>query len=195
MRLIHETKYNETIIQVILDSITNLKVDAIVNPANSLMKMGGGVAKAIKNAAGNKVEDEAIKKLETFKGLCPIGSSILTSAGNLKPNINYIIHAPTMNNPVEPSNTNRIRSAVRGVMKTVYNHNIEESEKILSLAFPAMGTGAGKVPKNKAAQAIIDGIINYFNTTVNFNLDKIILCDINEEQVEEFRKTLLDIID
>ncbi|MHA1298147.1 MAG: macro domain-containing protein [Candidatus Helarchaeota archaeon] len=194
MSIIYDTQYNQTKIKVIHDSITNLNVDAIVNPANSYMKMGGGVAKAIKKAAGQEVEGEAIKKLKEFNGQCPIGKAILTSAGKLKPNIKYIIHAPTMNNPVEPSNINRIKSAVRGVMGRVYEFNIIESEKIVSLAFPAMGTGAGKVPKNKAAQAIVDGIINYFNTTVNFSLALIFLCDINKEQTLEFKTALINSI-
>jgi len=193
--LIYETAYNQTKIRVINDSITKLKVDAIVNPANSLMKMGGGVAKVIKNVAGQEVENEAIKQLDAFNGKCPIGKAILTAAGNLRPNIKYIIHAPTMNSPVEPSNINRIKSAVRGVMGKVYEHNINENEKILSIGFPAMGTGAGKVPKNKAAQAIIDGIVNYFNTTVNFSLDLIILCDINKTQTIEFKNILMKFIE
>ena len=191
MSKIYKTQYNETKLEVIHGNITKIKVDAIVNAANGFMKMGGGVAKAIKNAAGQEVQDEAIKALEKIGGQCPIGKAILTSAGKLQPNIKYIIHAPTINEPVEPSSTNRIKSAVRGVMEKVYEFNLKESGKLISIAFPAMGTGAGKVPKNKAAQAIVDGIINFFNTTVNTSLELIILCDINEEQTLEFKKAFV----
>ncbi|MFX0134907.1 MAG: macro domain-containing protein [Candidatus Hodarchaeota archaeon] len=194
---IFEINYAKTNITVIHGSITELKVDAIVNAANSYMKMGGGVAKAIKKAAGQEVEDEAIKALEKFdkySGQCPIGKAILTSAGKLEPEIKYIIHTPTMNKPVEPSSLNRIKSAIRGAMNKVYESNLKEKGKIKSIAFPAMGTGAGKIPKNKAAQAIVDGIINYFNTTVNISVESIILCDINEEQAIAFKDALINSI-
>ena len=190
---IYETHYKETKISVIHNSITKLNVDVIVNAANSSMKMVGGVAKAIKKAAGQGVEDEAIKALEEFEkygGQCPIGKAILTSAGELKPNIKYIIHAPTMNKPIEPSSLNRIKSAVRGIMNKVYEANLKDPGIIRSVAFPAMGTGAGEIPKDKAAQAIVDGIINYFNTTVNISVESIFLCDINEEQALAFKEAL-----
>ncbi|NVM04241.1 MAG: macro domain-containing protein [Candidatus Helarchaeota archaeon] len=189
-----ETNYNETKITVVHGSIIELKVDAIVNAANSLMKMGGGVAKVIKNAAGQEVEDEAINAVKKMGGLCPIGKAILTSAGKLESKIKYIIHAPTMNKPVEPSSLNRIKSAVRGVMQRVYESNLKDPGIIKSVAFPAMGTGAGKIPKNKAAQAIVDGLINYFNTTVNVTVDSIILCDINGEQASAFKDALINSI-
>ena len=186
-------------------SITELEVDAIVNPANKYLKMGGGVALAIKKAAGQQVEDEALEKLKNHKnyshlkdyeGFCPIGEAVVTSSGNLKPKIKFIIHAPTMNEPVEKSNRNRVLSAVRATMQRVYelwrNLGLEKnSVELNSIAFPAMGTGAGKLPKKKAARAITDGIINQVNTHfVNAPLSKIILCDIDLEMVEEFKKAL-----
>ncbi len=194
MSKIFETNYNETKILVIHGSIIELEVDAIVNAANSFMEMGGGVAKVIKNAAGQEVEDEAIKLVKQMGGQCPIGKAILTSAGKLKSRIKFIIHAPTMTKPVEPSSLNRIKSAVRGVMQRVYESNLKDQGIIKSIAFPAMGTGAGKMPRNKAAQAIVDGLINYFNTTVNISVELIILCDINEEQAIAFKDALINSI-
>ena len=41
-------------IEILEDSILNTEVDAIVNAANSLGYMGGGVAGVIKRAAGNE---------------------------------------------------------------------------------------------------------------------------------------------
>ena len=42
--------------------ITTLDVDAIVNAANSLGYLGGGVAGAIKRKGGKTIEDEAVEK-------------------------------------------------------------------------------------------------------------------------------------
>ena len=205
MKKIAETKYKNLVIEVIYGSITDLNVDAIVNPANKYLEMGGGVALAIKKAAGQQVEDEALDKLKNHKnfthlkdynGICPIGEAVVTSAGNLKPKIKFIIHAPTMNEPVEKSNRNRVLSAVRATMQRAYelwwNLGLDkDSFEVYSIAFPAMGTGTGNMPKKKAARAIIDGIINQVNTYfVNAPLQKIILCDIDLEMVEEFKNAL-----
>ena len=205
MKKVAEKKYKNLIIEVIHGSITDLEVDAIVNPANKYLKMGGGVALAIKRAAGQEVEDEALTMLKNYKkypnlkdygGFCPIGEAIVTSAGNLRPRIKFIIHAPTMNEPVEKSNRNRVLSAIRATMQRAYelwwNLGLDkDSVEVSSIAFPAMGTGAGKIPKNKAAKAIIDGLVNQMNTWfVKAPLRKIILCDINQEMVEEFKSAL-----
>jgi O-acetyl-ADP-ribose deacetylase (regulator of RNase III) len=64
-------------------------VEVIVNAANSLGFMGGGVAAVIKRAAGHVVEDEARRQ-----GPTPVGSAVVTSAGATR--FKAIIHAPTM---------------------------------------------------------------------------------------------------
>jgi len=53
-----ERVYKDIKITVILGDITKLEVDAVVNPANSMLIMGGGVAGAILRA----VEEKSKKK-------------------------------------------------------------------------------------------------------------------------------------
>ncbi|MCX8181526.1 MAG: macro domain-containing protein [Candidatus Methanomethyliaceae archaeon] len=78
-------------IKILKIDITICDAEALVNPANSLMSMGGGVAAAIKRAAGPVVEEEAMRNAPI-----PVGNAIATSAGHLKSK--YIIHSPTMEN-------------------------------------------------------------------------------------------------
>ena len=69
--------------------ITEEKVDAVVNPANTLLTMGGGVALKIKKKGGVEIEKEA-----KMKGPIKRGDAIFTDGGNLSSK--YVIHTATM---------------------------------------------------------------------------------------------------
>src|SRR5881628_2201287 len=79
-------------ITVVQGSILEVEAQAIVNAANSLGFMGGGVAGVIKRAAGSEVEEEARKQAPI-----PVGKAVLTSGG--RTSFKGIIHAPTMPQP------------------------------------------------------------------------------------------------
>lgn len=158
--------------------ITELEVDAIVNAANTRLFMGGGVAGAIKRKGGKEIEDEAVSK-----GPIQIGEAISTRAGRLK--AQWVIHAPTMElNFV--TKEEYIRKATFAALK--------EADKIgaKSIAFPALGTGVGGFPRDRAARIMVEEIKKYFEH--GSNLDAIILTDINKDQVEFFKKAIDDIL-
>ena len=86
--------------------ITELKVDAIVNPANSSGYMGGGVAGVIKRIGGFEIEKEAVSKAPI-----PVGDAVVTTAGKLP--CKYVIHAPTMKQPAMRIGVENVRLATR----------------------------------------------------------------------------------
>lgn len=73
-KVIDEFKINEdTLLRLIEGDITERKVDAIVNPANSYLKHGGGVAGAIVRKGGKIIQEESNKI-----GFVKVGSSAIT---------------------------------------------------------------------------------------------------------------------
>ncbi len=158
-------------IKVCLGDITKQNVDAIVNAANSLMIMGGGVAGAIKRAGGTKIEDEARRHAPV-----PVGDAIITEGGRL--NVKYVIHAPTMERPAMRIPVDNVIKATEAALR------LAEKQGIKTVAIPAMGTGVGGVPKKSAADAMVSVILRHIRKGTS--IKEIILCDINEDMIQAF---------
>lgn len=123
--------------------ITTMAVDAVVNPANSLGIMGGGVAGALSRRGGPTIQREAMS-------LAPIavGAAVVTNAGQLA--AKRVIHAPTMEQPGTKVGVENVRRATRAALLAAAHHNLE------LIAIPGMGTGLGGVDPSDAARAIVD---------------------------------------
>jgi len=152
--------------------LTKLEVEAIVNPANSEGEMGGGVAYYIKKAGGKNIEEEAM-----LQAPIAIGSAVITTAGSLK--CGYVIHAPTMEAPVQRTSVEKIFKSVRAALQVAKTYNIK------SLAIPGMGTGTGRVPPEEAAVAMINAIHEF--QSLSSSLEKVILVDLNEAMVHAWK--------
>lgn len=131
-------------IEAIVGDITTADTEAIVNAANSQLWMGGGVAGAIKRAAGGSVEQEA-----TAQGPIQPGESVVTSAGNLAEPIRWVIHAATMGPDLQTS-----EELVRRATASAFAAAARVGAK--SIALPAMGTGVGGFPMQRAATVMVE---------------------------------------
>lgn len=160
-------------IEVLQGSLIEVKADAIVNPANSLGLMGGGVAGVIKRYGGEEIEREAVSKAPI-----PVGSAVLTTAGRLP--YKGIIHAPTMEEPAMETTQEKVRKAVRASLELADQMGFEV------VAMPGMGTGVGRLPKDLSAKAMIEEIKSFKAK----NLKKVILVDVDQQMVEEWKKLL-----
>src|SRR6187551_2304027 len=123
--------------------ITTMAVDAVVNPANSMGIMGGGVAAALSRKGGPSIQKEAMS-------LAPIavGAAVVTNAGKLF--AKSVIHAPTMEEPGMKIGVENVRRATRAALLAAGRNGYE------TIAFPGMGTGTGQVPYDEAARAMVD---------------------------------------
>jgi O-acetyl-ADP-ribose deacetylase (regulator of RNase III) len=131
------------VIHIAKSDITEMPVDAVVNPANSLGIMGGGVAAALSRKGGPSIQREAMS-------LAPIavGAAVVTTAGQLW--AKHVIHAPTMEEPGIKIGIENVRRATRAALIAAARHGFE------TIALPGMGTGLGGVDPSDASRAIVD---------------------------------------
>ncbi len=129
--------------------ITEEKVSAIVNPANTLLTMGGGVALKIKKKGGKEVEKEAKKKSPIKKG-----EAIFTKGGKLPSK--YVIHTATMDMDFKTD-----YKIIEKCMES--SINLTEKMKIKSISFPALGCGTGKLEIKKVAKIMIEKTLKFLS--------------------------------
>jgi O-acetyl-ADP-ribose deacetylase (regulator of RNase III) len=131
------------VIHIAKSDITEMAVDAVVNPANSLGIMGGGVAAALSRKGGPTIQREAMS-------LAPIavGAAVITAAGSLW--AKHVIHAPTMEEPGMKIGVENVRRATRAALIAAAHQGLE------TIALPGMGTGLGGVDAADAARAMVD---------------------------------------
>ena len=179
LRILATFTYKGVTIKVAVCDITKTYVDAIVNAANSLMYMGGGVAGAIRRIGGIEIEEEAIKKAPVS-----VGKAIFTKAGRL--NAKWIIHAPTMERPAMKIPDDNVILATHAALHLANEMNIN------SIALPALGTGVGGVNRKVAAKLMAEEIIKHID--VGTSLREIVLCDIHDEQAIAFKNALNELL-
>jgi O-acetyl-ADP-ribose deacetylase (regulator of RNase III) len=144
---------NGKTLRLMIGDITNMRVDAIVNAANSQLRGGGGVDGAIHRAGGPTLMRELDQIREEY-GPCPTGSAVVTTAGALP--AQYVFHAV---GPIYQDGKHKEAE----LLASCYRKCLElaEEREVRSISFPAVSTGAYGYPAGEAAKIAIDAIVEH----------------------------------
>jgi O-acetyl-ADP-ribose deacetylase (regulator of RNase III) len=158
----------------VLNDITRLRVDAIVNAANCSLLGGGGVDGAIHRAAGPRLYEACLK----FGG-CRTGEARITPGFNLP--ARFVIHTP---GPVW-------RGGGHGepeLLRSCYLNSLALAEEndCRTVAFPGISIGVYRYPLEAAVKIAVDTVGAWAGTLP----EEVVFCAFSENVLEAYQREL-----
>ncbi|MFB6210743.1 MAG: macro domain-containing protein [Halobacteriales archaeon] len=134
---------------VIQGDIASQSADALVNAAGTSLRMGSGVAGALRRAAGEELNEAAMAK-----GPIELGEVAVTDAYGL--DATYVIHAAAMPHYGDGQATaTSIREATHNALSTA------DDRECTSLVIPALGCGVAGFELAEGARIIAETIDSF----------------------------------
>ncbi|MFJ4001937.1 O-acetyl-ADP-ribose deacetylase [Streptomyces sp. NPDC090023] len=140
-----------TTIKLVQGDITEQRVDAIVNAANSSLLGGGGVDGAIHRRGGPAIL-AACRELRAsrYGGGLPTGEAVATTAGDLP--AEWVIHTvgPVWQGP----------GSDPALLASCYRESLRVADEVgaRTVAFPAISTGVYRWPAEEAARVAVETV-------------------------------------
>ena len=154
------------VFQVGIRDLLSPAVDAIVNPANSGLSHGGGLAAIISEEGGPQIDRHCGKYIEKY-GRIPVTKAVATTAGSLP--YKGVIHAvgPRMGDGEEQ---NKIEATIMSCLAIAHAKGWE------SVAFPAISMGLFMIPQDVCARAFKNAVSSFWTKCPDSSVKLIWLC-------------------
>jgi O-acetyl-ADP-ribose deacetylase (regulator of RNase III) len=164
----------DTQLEIVEGDITEVEVEAIVNAANEKLKLGSGVAGAIRRKGGPSIQEECDRI-----GHSAVGTAVMTGAGNLR--AKQVIHAvgPKMG---EGDEDRKLAAAVRASLA------LADRNGLRSIALPAISTGVFGFPLDRAARITLTEIHRYLQGGTK--IERVVVVLHGEDAFNTFRREL-----
>lgn len=161
-------------LELTIDDITLLEVDAFVFYAQSNLDLGSGFGSAISVRGGPGIK----KQLENL-GPLKIGEAVITSAGNL--NAGFIVHA--VGPKFQEKNTEeKLRTTLLNSIRCA------EEKGLKTLAFPPMGAGFYGIPLPVCARVMLETITGHLEQ--GSTLERVLIVALDSREYRTFKQTL-----
>jgi len=167
-------------IDIVRGDITKLKVDAIVNAANSSLMGGGGVDGAIHRAGGPAVLEEC-RKIIARQGSCATGEAVITTGGLLP--AKFVIHTvgPVWNGG-NSNEAEKLAACYRNSLRIATETNLS------TIAFPNISTGIYGYPKKQAAKIAVTAVTDFLEQVST--IEKVCFVCFDEENFQIYQSTV-----
>ncbi|MBI5969158.1 MAG: O-acetyl-ADP-ribose deacetylase [Deltaproteobacteria bacterium] len=175
-----EAKIGKATLELIQGDITEQDTDAIVNAANRSLLGGGGVDGAIHRAAGPQL----LAECRTLGG-CETGDAKITKGYSLK--ARHVIHT------VGPIYHSAGKKAPE-LLASCYRRSLEvaSENKLKSVAFPSISTGAYGYPLEEAAPIALRTVMDYLKNHPEIQLVRFVL--FGKDAYHAYEKALKDLL-
>ncbi len=175
-----EAKIGTATIEIVEGDITEQETEAIVNAANRSLLGGGGVDGAIHRAAG----PELLAESRTLGG-CDTGDAKITKGYRLK--AKYVIHTV---GPIYRSAGKRAPE----LLAACYRRSLEVAiqNKIRTIAFPSISTGAYGYPLEEAAPIALKTVTDFMKGHPEIQLVRFVLY--GQEAYGAYEKALREVL-
>lgn len=172
--------------------LTMFQVDAVVNAANDRLQHYGGLALALSNAGGPKIQQESDDHVSRYGGL-KTGDTLVLDAGSLP--CKKIIHAVGPRLSPYPSHQDvraaepLLKRAIESILDRVKENHLQ------SVAIPAISSGLFNYPLPECANTIVTTVKQYYeNSPRSYLPKKILLVNHDEPTVKEMERACHQIL-
>ena len=174
-RVINEIKIKDgRMVTLVEGDITERNVDVIVNPANSYLRHGGGIASTMVKKGGSIIQEESNKI-----GFIKVGSSTITSSGILP--CKAIIHTvgPRMG---EGNEDEKLSKAINSCLELGLLKGFE------SISIPAISSGIFGFPKDRCSKILVNETISFLKNLEDSStgIKLVEFCILGKETLQAF---------